>query len=185
MLAPKSEYECVGLSDPEAAERKALRTRFKSSGMYENGDPARLKWAATSDWFAYQILVTNDGEAIVRMGPWARNFSDEAFSFIRNGTLVRTVAIDELIENESSVKRSVSHFMWSDGFGLTSAGDRFFVNTLEGASYQFDVKTGETVSSTPPKTAAAPSPTSDGSNGTCSFTLIFLTAFAAFRTKAR
>ncbi|MEQ1761793.1 MAG: hypothetical protein ABL984_01475 [Pyrinomonadaceae bacterium] len=183
MLAPKSDYECGSSSD--ATEGKELRTRFKSSGMYEKGDPARLKWAVGDDWFAYKVLVTNDGESIVRMGPWARSMSDEAFSFFRNGSMVRTVAIDELIKNESSVERSVSHFMWSKGYGLTSDGSRFFINTLEGASYQFDVKTGEMTSSTPPNATGSASPGGDRSKGTCTLALVLIAAFAAFRGKPR
>src|SRR5690606_16866170 len=103
MLAPQRPEECVGYSSNEVAERKALRTRFRSSGMYEKGDPGRLRWAVDGDWFAYEVLVPNDGESIVRMGPWASNFTDEAFSFIRNGALVRKVAINELVKDEGSV----------------------------------------------------------------------------------
>lgn len=183
MIAPKSEYECGGSSSPD--EGKLLRTRFSSSGMYEKGDPARLKWAVTDDWFAYKVFVPNDGESIVRMGPWASSFSDEAFSFIRNGSIVRTVVIDELIKDESSVERTVSHFFWSKSYGLTSDGATFFIDTLDGAGYRFDVKTGEMTSSTPAKPAASASPTVDGSKGTCSFTLFFIAALAAFRKKPR
>lgn len=160
--------------------------------MYEKGDPGRLKWALDGDWFAYQVLVPNDGESIVRMGPWASNFTDEAFSFIRNGDLVRKVAIDELVKDKGSVSRTVSHFSWSSKFGLTSDGSRFYVSTLEGADYEFDVKTGEMLSSTPPKTAANSPSESDSSNAgstdsskdaskrTCSFALFFIAALAFF-----
>jgi hypothetical protein len=181
MLAPKSEYECGSSSDDTVGI--GLRKRFASSGMYEKGDPARLKWAVSADWFAYKVLVPNDGESIVRMGPWASNFSDEAFSFIRNGSIVRTVKISELVKDESAVERTVSHFFWTKNYGLTSDGSTFFVDTLDGGSYRFDVKTGEMTSSTPGKPAANASPAKDGSKGTCTFALFFIAAFAAFRRK--
>ncbi len=145
MLAPGSETECRSQGPERLAEAKEIRSKYPVSGMYQTGDTAKLAWPIEEQWFAFKVHVLNDGKNLIRMGPWARDLRDEAFSLVREGKIVRTVLINELIRSESSVKRTVSHFFWMENAVLDQNSARFTVKTVEGLTYEFDIATAELI----------------------------------------
>lgn len=85
MLAPGSENECLSQGPERLAEAKEIRSKYPVSGMYQVGDPAMLAWPIEEQWFSFKVHVLNDGKNLIRMGPWARDLRDEAFSACSRG----------------------------------------------------------------------------------------------------
>jgi hypothetical protein len=148
MLPPRNEEE-----DPrhwiedKANEIRAIRAQYSQSGLYRNDGSKAPLW--TVDWYAFTIHVASDGIHLVRRGPWASRYNDEAVSFLANGRLLRTYRIDELVESPKSLPHSVSHFQWLERDAFNDDELRYTVWTKEGKRIDFNVKTGEIVASSP------------------------------------
>lgn len=147
MLAPKEkkEFDCNGYSDEKKADAKKLREQFSVSGLYTK-DSLKPLWAV--DWYSHQLYIANDGKHIVRIGPWASNASDEAFSFIENGEIKKTYKVEDLITSIESLPHSTSHFEWKKEFEINDENQTFSTTTLENRKFVFDLKTGELISKT-------------------------------------
>ena len=86
--------------------------------------------------------VASDGVHIVRHGPWASSTNDEAFSSFANGKLIREYKIKELIDIKFLLPHSVSHFTWAESENIDDSVMRYLVNTKDGNSFVFDLRTG-------------------------------------------
>ena len=87
--------------------------------------------------------VASDGIHLVRLGPWASDYDQEAVSFFENGRLIRTYRIDELISLPVALPHSVSHFEWQDNDSFDDARLVYTVWTKDFNRHVFDVQTGE------------------------------------------
>ena len=65
---------------------------------------------------------------------------------------MKTYRVNELVTDMNSVRRSVSHFEWDDGFTLDDATNILTISTLEGKKLKFKVETGELVRERDPST---------------------------------
>ena len=147
-------YVFVMLGDPRhdsavggRAARK-LRQTYPASGLYPNDGSTVPLW--TVDWYARQVDVASDGIHLVRRGPWAMATSDEAVSFFANGQLVRSYIINWLVDDKSKLHRSVAHFEWQSSGQFDDARLEYTLQTVDGNSFTFEVRTGQIVSENRP-----------------------------------
>ena len=129
--APYGEAHSIATSDPELAADADRTPLWKVSG-----------------WYAAKTFLSNDGRNLVRMGPWASKPLDEelAVAFYCDGREIRRYVVADLVQDESAVQRSVSHYNWqasdSDLPRLTEDG-RFQLRTIDGRLVTFDITNGE------------------------------------------
>ncbi|MBA3255993.1 MAG: hypothetical protein H0T64_05010 [Pyrinomonadaceae bacterium] len=149
MIAPleAQRYE-NSLSDAARRESQKTRTMYPASGMYLNDGSTTPLWKI--DWYSDGVLVASDGIHLVRLGPWARSLSDEAFTFFANGKELRSYKVGDLVESEILLPHSVSHFTWQENMGLDEQRRILSVATLSRERYVFDYTTGEIISASRP-----------------------------------
>ena len=62
-------------------------------------------------------------------------------TFVRRGEVIREVVLSEVLQELSSLERTLSHLNWGYYIGLDDAG-RYVIETVEGRRLAFDVITG-------------------------------------------
>jgi len=144
---------------------------YIQSGLYRNDGSRTPLW--TVEWCS-GVLLPSDGVHLVRAGPWAAWYGEEAFTFFSRGRLLRSYAVRDLVDWPWLLPHTVSHFSWlrsvraeggPDVYPLASGGgatlragapaslrhpDRIRVETLHGDTFVFALQTGEIVSSRRP-----------------------------------
>lgn len=143
MLTKPTDRECIGRSRKELAV--TLRAKYKLSGVYENGDPATPVWTFDEDWGIDSVLVANDGSHIFRNVVFGRGTSAPAFTIYKNGKILRTFTIGELVKDESALAYTTSRVHWSENLSLDNHNSRFNVKTVDGISYSIDLDSGDIV----------------------------------------
>ncbi len=146
MLTKPSEPDCERRSKDEAAAGKALREKYKSSGVYENGDPERPLWTFNEEWWLVGAHVANDGSHVVQTGSFGRDPSVTAFSIYKNGKILRTFKVNEFVRDESAIRYTTSTIQWSKKLYLDDRNSTFNVETNDGLSYSIDLTTGKILS---------------------------------------
>lgn len=125
---------------------------YSKSGLYENDGSVTPLW--TVDWYQYEglVFITDDGQDIVSLGPWATLSSDHkidlnqsAVTFYSKGSLVKEYLISDLIKNSSYLTKSVSHFEWRDNVEFDSNAATFTILTKDQNKYVFDVRSGDII----------------------------------------
>jgi len=146
MISPLSrEEELNSLNDEWGAKVTKIRNKYLQSGMYVNDGSNQLIWSVS--WYAYSVEIANDGEHVVRPGPWASSFDDEAVAFIRRGEIVKSYKIKELVKKKRKVHRTMSHFFWQREMLFDRKQLKYYISTLDSKHYIFNVSTGETIES--------------------------------------
>jgi hypothetical protein len=109
-------------------------------------DGKRTKSWTMSGWFRVADLA-DDGEHLV-VGNGGMNLlplnvtkDEPMIDFFQRGKRITTVRLGELFRDPSSLKRTVSHYLWGNYLGLDENG-RYVVETVEGQKLLFDVTTG-------------------------------------------
>jgi hypothetical protein len=161
MLTKPSEEDCGKRSSADAAAGKALRTKYKSSGVYENGDPNKALWTFDEDWWLGGSYLANDGSHIVRMSIFGRDPSVTAFTIYKDGKVVRSYKVNELVRDNSAISYTTSMIQWSKSLSIDDKNSTFNVETRDGISYSIDLSTGEVVRQEGGK---PPAKTDEGSN---------------------
>jgi hypothetical protein len=118
----------------------------RSTTAYVNDKgKARALWAI-SGWYRVAALASDcehfvTGYDGVNLLP--ENFSRDTalLSFYRNGVLIRSVTLAELVKDMSKLERTVSHWSWGHYVGL-EGGTRYRVVTVDRGQILFDMKTG-------------------------------------------
>ena len=120
---------------------------------------ARELWR-TKGWYAQNVHLSDDGNYLVRMGPWNDGPGPRpdhlAVAFYAKGELLKKYFTADLIKDHSRVLRSVSHYEWLAEAGSDTAyeairpkldwDERFTLTTIENIRYKFDITTGEILS---------------------------------------
>lgn len=114
---------------------------YSVSGLYRNDGSTEPLW--TVDWYAFEVVVASDGSHVIRLGPWASAYDDEAFTFFSDGKEIKSYEIDDLVWNPRSLPRSVSHFSWLADSRLDDDAGTWSIRTLNGEYYKFSISTGE------------------------------------------
>ncbi len=141
MLTKQTEMECRGRS--EAAAAKALRTKYKSSGVYDNGDPTKPLWTFDEEWWLVGAQVANDGSHVVQTGSLGRDPSVTAFTIYKDGKILRSFKVDEFVRDESAINYTTSTIQWSKKLYLDDRKSTFIVETNDGITYSIDLATGK------------------------------------------
>lgn len=153
-MLSEQDNACAGRAGLSADELKALRDKYKSSGLYPDDKSTTPLW--TVDWFSYEVLLSPDSKYLVRMGPWASGLSSEAFTFFADGKEVKKYIISDLIKDTSKLQSTVSHFTWLQYKYINDTGDTFDIETVDGGRFTFDLKTGEILTQSYTPVAAPP-----------------------------
>jgi hypothetical protein len=138
MLAVKG----APLLEPDQPPVSPSGTVYPASGLYRNNGSVAPLW--TVDWYDHEedIYVFADGQHLIRRGPWASNMSDLALAFYENGKLLQSYSIADLVEDESRLPHSVSHFKWAADISFNDSRNQLIVETYDGQRYVFEVKPG-------------------------------------------
>lgn len=117
------------------------------------GDPGNLerevkrnKQWAMHGWFRVAHLA-DDGEHLIighdgiNLLPLDVTKNEPLIRFFKKGKRINVVTLGELVEDQSSLKRTVSHLCWGSYLGLVEG--HYAVETVEGRKLIFDVTTGK------------------------------------------
>lgn len=114
----------------------------------ENGNFNEL-WK-TSGWYSPQVFLSDDGQYLVRMGPWYTqepNKNDLAVAFYKNGKLLKEYFATDLVKNESKIKEATGRYYWLEDpypeLKINPSDNVFQLKTIDGIVHRFDVTTGE------------------------------------------
>jgi hypothetical protein len=129
-------------------ENKYVVTRMSFGVAYsidENGNFKEL-WK-TSGWYSSQVFLSDDGQYLVRMGPWNSGNEpkkgDLAVAFYKNGNLLKEYFTTDLVKDKSKVKATASHYFWLATDPKLDGDNVLQLKTMDGIMYQFDATTGE------------------------------------------
>jgi len=113
-----------------------------------------------SGWFAFRVFLSDDGEHLVRMGPWncgrEPTKSDLAVAFYKRGKLLKEYSTADLVEDKSAVITSVTHYRWlalTDTALMLDPDNIFHIRTIDNIQYGFDITTGDIKSKKKPNTS--------------------------------
>jgi hypothetical protein len=98
-------------------------------------------------WFRVAGLA-DDGEHLVagydgmNLLPINYNKQQVMLYFFKRGELINHVTLDQLVLDNSKLRRTASHYYWGNYHGIDRAGS-YVVDTVEGRMLRFDVTTGK------------------------------------------
>jgi hypothetical protein len=129
-------------------EDTGIRQKYRHSGLYTKTSSGKPLW--TFDWNAYGVVVSDDGHHVARFGPWPRadNYDELAIAFYRDGQVIKTYVVNDLINDAARLDRSVSHYMWAESAWFDETTNKIFINTYDDQKYAFDIATGIAVTGT-------------------------------------
>jgi len=112
-------------------------------------DGKRTKSWAMQGWFRVAHLADDGEHLIVGHGginllPLNVTKDEPMIRFFKKEKLINTVTLGELLKDQSSLKRTVSHYLWGSYLGLDEKG-HYVVKTVEERTLAFDVTTGKPV----------------------------------------
>ena len=125
-----------------AVKDEAIRRQYAQSGLYSTDDSTIPIW--TVDWYAFQVVLSSDGQYLIRRGPWPfhANYDELAIAFYKNGQEIRRYAVKDLVADPESLPRSISHYMWEKVASFDATSNVLHLETHNGEKYDFDVTTG-------------------------------------------
>ena len=99
-------------------------------------------------WYAYQVILSNDGKYLLRMGDWplgcAISSLDLAIAFYKEGKLLKSYSTEDIIQKNSSIKCTVSHYTWVKDYTM-GYHHEFNLETIENMKLTFDIRTGNVI----------------------------------------
>lgn len=103
------------------------------------------------NWYAYNVFLHDDGEHLIRFGPWASdkiNHSDLAISFYFRNQPLKEYKVNELIKEPTRLSYSVSHYEWhaeetkiQNGFSTDFS--KYTITLADKNVYVFDALNGK------------------------------------------
>jgi hypothetical protein len=144
------------LPPPSIETTKSANKRFEVVSDPEKGtrciDSASSKelWKLPN-WYRWSFLCDDGRHFITAYGGLnllSQNYkgSDVMLTFWKDGKLVRTVTVDELIPDKKILQRTVSHYSWGSIPGITKNG-LLEVILEDGSKHYFDPTTGRSAES--------------------------------------
>jgi len=111
------------------------------------GEGKRTKSWAMPGWFRAAHLADDGEHLIVGHGginllPLNVTKDEPMIRFYNKEKPINTVTLGELLKDQSSLKRTASHYLWGSYLGLDEKG-RYVVKTVEERTLAFDVTTGK------------------------------------------
>lgn len=137
-------YNQTGFTWPDAD----ISGKYSEAGLYKNDGSTTPLW--TIDWYSFDIELSSDGQHLVQYGPWAgSNAYDElAVAFYEEGRMLAHYSIQQLVRDPATLPHSVSHFEWLRDSTFDDTKGELRIETYNGESYTFNVKTGHVVHGT-------------------------------------
>jgi len=118
--------------------------RTEQSGLYPDNSPdSEPLW--TVDWYSFNVFPHSNGINLVRVGPWASSTSDLAVAFYAKGEQIAQYLIEDLVEDNSKLRSTVSHFFWRTAFDYDEQNNSLTIATVDGLEYVFSLLTGELI----------------------------------------
>lgn len=111
----------------------------------------------TTGWYSFEIIVSAGGDSLARRGPAPSNHIPAsqtlAVAFYSRGALTNQYMVSDLVENLDCLPRSLGHYEWGGEllwgvdllWGVRAQGEIVVVNTYDGQSIIFDMKSGRIV----------------------------------------
>jgi hypothetical protein len=137
------EYVFVMLATDDLHANENLRAKWSRSGLYAIDNPDDPLW--TVEWHAHSVIPFSDGRRLLRWGPWAETTDDLAVAFYLSGEELNHYHIRELIDDESTLERSTSHFTWNTGWSLDLATGVLTIDMTDGQQHRFDTTRGQLI----------------------------------------
>lgn len=124
-------------------DKKFLKEHPKS-GLYDI-KTNKLLWSI--NWYSYEVHLSNDGVYLIQPGPWASssNYDENAVSFYKNGKLLKSYMVKQLVTDLNSVQHSISHYMWRKTTSFDQNSELYHITTYSNDEHTFDITTGEPV----------------------------------------
>lgn len=74
-------------------------------------------WEFAGELDTMTALISNDGKRILVINDWAEDIREgnHLIMFFRNGVLMKTYSIQDLISNKTALSMSASHYFWLSG----------------------------------------------------------------------
>jgi hypothetical protein len=94
-------------------------------------------------WLSGSVPENASSQEEERIQNFVKTFATRIY-FFKRGELINYVTLDQIIRDNSKLRRTVSHYHWANFEGLDQAG-RCVVETVEGRKIRFDVATGTPV----------------------------------------
>jgi hypothetical protein len=113
----------------------------------------------TYDWYSPRIYLSGVVKkvSVVRFGCWNRgyraNTNDLALAFYYDGKLLKWYSTLDIAGRADNVQPSTSHYTWCGkvaGYGHIARSYGFTIETIDGRTLCFDVRTGELVNESKP-----------------------------------
>lgn len=117
--------------------------RYPHSGVFRKDDPPKPVWWGGR--CAGASYMTSDAEYIVMMGPWPSHIDQLAVRFCKRHKIIAEYSISDLIDDESRLPWTTSHFSWESEIIFDDKTSTLFVKTLDNNEYTFDVRTGKII----------------------------------------
>ena len=102
-------------------------------------------------WFSFDVLISTDGSYIARRGPWPRYDSPSettpAVVFYVHGARVKTYYVSDLVDDDSDLQHSISHYRWGGTLRWADDGepDILQIRTVEDKIVRFNIRSAEIV----------------------------------------
>lgn len=119
--------------------------RYSASGLYRSDGSTTPLW--TVDWYAYHVVVADNGSHVIRFGPWAAGPFEEALTFVDRGQILKSYKIRDLVLIPLSLPHSVSHLQWHYKNQIDTNRGTFSVVTANGEHHTFDLSNGRILTS--------------------------------------
>jgi hypothetical protein len=119
-----------------------LRQTYAQSGLYRNDGSNTPLW--TVDWNANEVVVASDGRHLVRWGPFPASgqFDEIALEFYRDGQLLKSYQVKDLVKDPNKLPQTVSHYLWLKTSSYDDATGQLSLETEMGEQYSFDITNG-------------------------------------------
>lgn len=139
-------YRFVMLAkDGDSVVRSSSGKTYPASGLYRDDGSVDPLW--TVDWYAFegQVFFADDARYMSRLGPWplAGNYGELAVAFYDHGKLLKRYVVSDLVRRPEELPHSESHYSWHRNVSSDVAAARLSVETEEGETLAFDMRTGE------------------------------------------
>ncbi len=155
-LSPNGKYVFVMLTkSPDSGGKvDTLKQKYPHSGLYRTGKPQKALWRV--NWYSSRVHISSDGIHLIRIGrahvSSVNNKPDMAqlaIAFYKNGKLIRTQLIKDLLGNPKSLIGSPAGFVWASRIAFNDESGSIDVTLVTGQNKVFDMKSGNIIGSTP------------------------------------
>ena len=130
------------------AENNDINSKAWGKAYRLNSDGSMSLLWKVEGWYAYQVLLSDDGKYLLRIGNWplgcAISSLDLAIAFYKEGKLLKSYSTEDFIQKDSSIKCTASHYIWVKDYTM-GYNHEFNLETIEDMKLTFDIRTGDVI----------------------------------------